>query len=103
MFPIYLKFRGGKGVATFLGTVLALSFPLGLAACGTWLAVAVITRYSSLSALVAVASLPVWILTLNSGPYLILSFALMLLIYIRHWPNIRRLKAGTETKIGKKG
>ena len=103
LFPIYLKFRGGKGVATFLGTVLALSFPLGLAACGTWLAVAVITRYSSLSALVSVASLPVWILTLNSGPYLILSFALMLLIYIRHWPNIRRLKAGTETKIGKKG
>ena len=61
LFPVWLKFRGGKGVATFLGIMLALAWPAGLAACATWLAVAFATRYSSLAALVAAAATPLWL------------------------------------------
>ncbi|MCV2883017.1 glycerol-3-phosphate 1-O-acyltransferase PlsY [Actibacterium sp. XHP0104] len=103
LFPVYLGFRGGKGVATYLGTMLALYWPLGLAACATWLIVAVLTRYSSLSALVSVASLPLWMLFFERGEFMFLCLALTVLIYAKHWPNLRRLKAGTEPKIGKKG
>lgn len=100
LFPIYLGFKGGKGVATFLGTVLALAWPVGLAACATWLCVAVAFRYSSVAALAAVAALPVWAMNLGHGKMLILSIVLMLLVYVRHWENIQRLKRGEETKIG---
>lgn len=102
LFPIYLGFKGGKGVATFLGTILALSWPMGLAACATWLIVAVLFRYSSVAALAAVASLPIWAMNFGLYHMLALSVFLMVLVYVRHWENIRRLKAGTETKIGKK-
>jgi len=102
LFPVYLGFKGGKGVATFLGTLLALAWPVGLAACGTWLAVAVVTRYSSLSALVAAALAPLWMLVFGHGEALLLGGVLTLLIYARHWQNLQRLKAGTEPKIGKK-
>ncbi|MBK1635577.1 glycerol-3-phosphate 1-O-acyltransferase PlsY [Rhodovulum adriaticum] len=102
LFPVYLGFKGGKGVATFLGTLLALAWPVGLAACGTWLAVAVALRYSSLSALVAAALAPVWALLLGHGSMTVLGALLAVLIYIRHAANIRRLIAGTEPKIGKK-
>ena len=102
-FPVYLRFKGGKGVATYLGTMLALSWPIGLAACGTWLLVAVISRYSSLSALLSVASLPLWMLALGQPQMIALALCLIALIYWRHWENIQRLRAGTETKIGKKG
>lgn len=101
LFPIYLGFKGGKGVATFLGTILALAWPVGLAACATWLCVAVAFRYSSAAALAAVALLPVWALNLGYGNMLALNIVLMALVYVRHWENIQRLKAGTETKIGK--
>lgn len=103
LFPVYLGFRGGKGVATFLGTMLALYWPLGLAACATWLIVAVISRYSSLSALIAVASLPLWMKIFGTGQFLLLALALTVLIYAKHWPNLQRLKDGTEPKIGRKG
>ncbi|MHC0054237.1 glycerol-3-phosphate 1-O-acyltransferase PlsY [Actibacterium sp. D379-3] len=103
LFPVYLGFRGGKGVATFLGTMLALSWPVGLAACGTWLVVAAVTRYSSLSALIAAATSPMWMIYVGEGRMVLLGAALTVLIYLRHWPNLRRLKAGTEPKIGKKG
>ncbi|TCO71702.1 glycerol-3-phosphate 1-O-acyltransferase PlsY [Rhodovulum euryhalinum] len=103
LFPVYLGFRGGKGVATFLGTLLALAWPVGLAACGTWLAVAAALRYSSLSALVAAGLAPVWAVLLGRGEMAVLGVVLAVLIYVRHAANIRRLIAGTEPKIGKKG
>lgn len=102
LFPVYLRFRGGKGVATFLGTLLALAWPVGVVACGAWLICAVITRYSSLSALVAAATSPIFMVYTGNGQMLILGFLLTVLIYVRHWENIARLKAGTEGKIGLK-
>lgn len=100
LFPVYLGFRGGKGVATFLGTLLALAWPVGLLACGTWLITAVVTRYSSVSALVAAALSPLFMLFTGYGAALLLGLVFTLLVYIRHWENIERLKAGTESKIG---
>ncbi|WP_095588366.1 glycerol-3-phosphate 1-O-acyltransferase PlsY [Actibacterium ureilyticum] len=102
-FPIYLGFRGGKGVATFLGTLLALAWPVGLAACATWLVMALVARYSSLAALVAAALTPLWMVFLGYGTFILLGICLTILIYIRHAPNLKRLKAGTEPKIGQKG
>ena len=101
-FPIYLGFKGGKGVATWLGTILALSFPLGLAACATWLITALVFRISSLAALVAAALSPVVALLLGMPQYLLLSIALALLIFLRHRANIERLIAGDEPRIGRK-
>jgi glycerol-3-phosphate acyltransferase PlsY len=102
MFPVWLGFKGGKGVATFLGTLIALAWPVGLAACATWAVTAAITRISSLSALVAAALSGLWCFVFSRGDLLILTFALMVLVYIRHWPNLQRIKAGTEPKIGQK-
>jgi glycerol-3-phosphate acyltransferase PlsY len=102
LFPVWLGFKGGKGVATFLGTLIALAWPVGLAACATWAVTAAITRISSLSALVAAALSGIWCFVFSRGDLLILTFALMVLVYIRHWPNLQRIKAGTEPKIGQK-
>jgi glycerol-3-phosphate acyltransferase PlsY len=102
-FPIFTGFRGGKGVATFLGTILALFWPAGLAACATWLLVAAVTRYSSLSALVAAALSPVAMALLGRPEAILLCVCLAVLIAIRHKDNIARLRNGTETKIGQKG
>jgi glycerol-3-phosphate acyltransferase PlsY len=101
-FPVWLGFRGGKGVATFLGLLLALAWPVGIAACATWLVTALIARISSLSALMAAALAPVWIMVLGHGEMLILSLILGGIIFWRHKDNIARLRAGTEPKIGKK-
>ena len=98
--PVWLGFRGGKGVATFLGVLLALAFPAGLAACATWLAVAVLARISSLSALVAAAAAPVWLALLGRADALALALALAALVWLRHAANIRRLVAGEEPRIG---
>lgn len=103
IFPVWLEFKGGKGVATFLGTLLALAWPVGLAACGTWLVVAAIWRISSLAALVAAASSTLWMLVFGHGQMMILGAILTLVVYWRHAENIKRIKAGTEPKIGKKG
>ncbi|WP_093991418.1 glycerol-3-phosphate 1-O-acyltransferase PlsY [Flavimaricola marinus] len=102
-YPVWLRFKGGKGVATFLGIVLALSFPLGLAACATWAAVAAVTRWSSMAALLAAGFTPVWAMFLGPGEVIVLTMALAVLIYVRHSANIARLRAGTEPKIGQKG
>jgi glycerol-3-phosphate acyltransferase PlsY len=102
LFPVWLGFKGGKGVATFLGTLIALAWPVGLAACATWAVTAAITRISSLSALAAAALSGIWCFVFSRGDLLILTFALMVLVYIRHWPNLQRIKAGTEPKIGQK-
>nr|WP_210730642.1 glycerol-3-phosphate 1-O-acyltransferase PlsY [Roseibacterium persicicum] len=101
-YPVFLGFRGGKGVATFLGTLLALAWPVGLAACATWAAVAAVTRISSLSALVAAALSPVWAFLLGRGDAVLLLVLLAVLILLRHEANIRRLVAGTEPRIGRK-
>ena len=102
LYPVWLGFKGGKGVATFLGTLLALAWPVGLAACATWLVTAAVTRISSLSALVAAATAGLWCFFFNRGDILFLTFALMVLVYVRHWANLKRIKAGTEPKIGAK-
>ena len=102
LYPVWLRFKGGKGVATFLGTLLALSWPVGLAVCGTWLAAAAIFRMSSLAALVAAASAGMWVFAFGSGRMLFLVLILTILVYVRHWANIERIKAGTEPKIGAK-
>ncbi|MEI4471439.1 glycerol-3-phosphate 1-O-acyltransferase PlsY [Frigidibacter sp. MR17.24] len=101
-FPVWLRFKGGKGVATFLGTMLALGWPVGLAACALWLAAALAFRISSLSALIAsVLAAPV-AAALGRGEMVVLILALAALVWIRHLPNIKRLLAGTEPRIGKK-
>jgi glycerol-3-phosphate acyltransferase PlsY len=101
-FPVFLGFRGGKGVATFLGTLLALHWPVGLAACGLWLLTAAATRYSSLSALVAAALSPVAAWALGYSETALLCALLAALIAWRHRGNIRRLASGTEPRIGHK-
>lgn len=101
-FPIWLRFRGGKGVATFLGLMLALAWPVGLAACATWAVTAAILRYSSAAALLAAGLSPVWALVLGRGDVLFLSLALAILIYFRHAGNIMRLHRGQEPRIGQK-
>jgi acyl phosphate:glycerol-3-phosphate acyltransferase len=103
IFPVWLGFKGGKGVATFLGTLLALAWPVGLATCASWLVAAFIGRISSLAALVAAASSTLWMLVLGEGQMMVLGAILTLLVYWRHAENIKRIKAGTEPKIGKKG
>lgn len=100
LFPVWLGFKGGKGVATFLGILLALAWPVGLAACAMWLITAVVFRISSLAALVAAATSVVWLMVFHQGRMVILVFILTVLVYIRHWANIQRLKAGTEPRIG---
>lgn len=103
LYPLYFGFSGGKGVATTLGVVLAMSPPVGLAACLTWLATAAITRYSSLAALVAVGLTPVYTLLWTRQAALTLATALIAAILAwRHRENIARLRAGTESRIGRK-
>ncbi|MFU8881352.1 MAG: glycerol-3-phosphate 1-O-acyltransferase PlsY [Rhodobacterales bacterium] len=101
-YPVWLRFQGGKGVATFIGLVLALAWPVGLAVCATWLIVAASTRISSFAALAAAAVSTVWMVLLGAGEALFLGAALTLLIFWRHRSNIARLRAGTEPKIGQK-
>ena len=102
LFPVWLGFKGGKGVATFLGTVLALDWRLGLAACGIWLVVALIGRISSLSALVAAALTPFLGWWLDGGRMALVTAFMAALIFIRHRANIERIMSGTEPRIGKR-
>ncbi|MFA8441043.1 glycerol-3-phosphate 1-O-acyltransferase PlsY [Yoonia sp.] len=99
-FPVWLRFKGGKGVATYFGILLAVNWHIGLIACALWLVVAAVSRYSSLAALVTAGWTPLIIGFITTGEMFFLSAALCLLIYIRHWPNIQRLRKGTESKIG---
>ena len=101
-FPVWLGFKGGKGVATFMGTLFALNVVAGLFAGATWLAVAKLMKYSSLSALVAAAATPLVLFTLGKPAYAVAALVMTLLIFIRHKANITRLLAGEEPKIGAK-
>lgn len=103
MYPVWLKFKGGKGVATVLGTLLAISPMIGIAVCLTWLASAVLFRVSSLSALIALASSPFWVLWISGNIMLMkLCLILALLVFSRHRDNIARLWSGEEAIIGQK-
>lgn len=101
-FPVWLGFKGGKGVATFLGTLLAMWFPAGIFACLMWLAGAYVSRYSSLSALVAAAASPFVLFAMGKPTFSIAAIFMTLLIFIRHKENIARLLKGVEPKIGAK-
>ena len=100
MFPVWLKFRGGKSVATTLGVWLALAWPVGVAACATWLAVAALTRYSSLAGLVALCAAPLYAHYFADAQRVQLGLLLAVLVVLRHHANIRRLVTGREPKIG---
>ena len=102
LFPVWLGFRGGKGVATFLGTTLALFWPVGFIACGLWLGTAALTRISSLSALVAALGVPVFALIFGLYGLAGVTAFMAVLILIRHRANIQRLLNGTEPRIGRK-
>ncbi len=101
-FPIWLRFRGGKGVATTIGVLLALAWPVGLITCAVWLAVAVVFRYSSLAALVSLAASPFFMFWLADTPRTVIAVLMALLAFARHHENIRRLFKGEESKIGGK-
>jgi glycerol-3-phosphate acyltransferase PlsY len=100
LFPVWLKFRGGKGVATYIGILLGLAWPVALVFCGIWLAVAAATRYSSLAALIASAATPVaaWMMTAGQAAPLLAAMTVML--WFMHRANIARLMAGRESRIG---
>ena len=102
LFPVWLGFKGGKGVATYIGLLLGLAWPVALVFCATWLIVAAVTRYSSLSALLASLACPLalwWMGALREADLFIL---LTIFLWLMHRENIQRLLAGTEGKIGSK-
>jgi glycerol-3-phosphate acyltransferase PlsY len=102
LFPVWLGFKGGKGVATFLGITFALFWPVGLLLAATWLMVAFVWRVSSLSALIAIALSPVYFFAFGQRDYVPLAVLLAALIVFMHRENIRRLLAGQEPRIGSK-
>ncbi len=103
LFPVFLKFQGGKGVATALGVLLAISGWMGLAVLATWLLVAIVFRYSSLAALIAAIAAPVYAMLIHLRPELVMAIAVMSLLLIwRHKKNIKNLMTGKESKIGSK-
>jgi acyl phosphate:glycerol-3-phosphate acyltransferase len=101
LFPVWLEFKGGKGVATYIGVLLALDWPAAIAFCLIWLAVAALTRYSSLAALAASAATPVLLWIFGKVTEAELFALLAMLTWIMHRANIARLVQGTEGKIGK--
>jgi glycerol-3-phosphate acyltransferase PlsY len=99
LFPVWLGFKGGKGVATTLGTLLALAWPVGLIGCAVWLAMALVFRISSLAALTAMAAAPVAAAILYGIEFALPVLAIALLVWWKHAANIRRLLAGQEPRI----
>src|SRR5579862_9762758 len=102
LFPVWLKFRGGKGVAVYIGILIGLFWPAAVLFCAIWLATAVLTRYSSLSALIASVITPLFLLLLGHSALALLSAVLTLLLLYMHRANIQRLRTGTEGKIGQR-
>ena len=103
LYPVFLKFKGGKGVATAAGVLLAIDPWLGLATLGTWLFIAFTLRYSSLAALIAATAAPIYAVLLWGANGITLAVGLIAMALIgKHWPNLQRLMAGSEPKIGTK-
>ena len=102
IFPVWLRFKGGKGVATFIGVMLAAYWPTGLLIIATWLVVAYFSRISSLSALVAAALAPAYTIAMGNLPYALLAFVLAVVIFFTHHENVHRLWRGEEPRIGAK-
>jgi glycerol-3-phosphate acyltransferase PlsY len=100
-FPVWLKFKGGKGVATFLGILLGLHWPTMVIAALVWIATAALTRYSSLSALLATAAAPIALLVFGLQEAAVVVVVLTAIVWIRHRANLKRLMAGQETRIGR--
>ncbi|HEY4406199.1 MAG TPA: glycerol-3-phosphate 1-O-acyltransferase PlsY [Xanthobacteraceae bacterium] len=101
IFPVWLSFKGGKGVATYIGLLIGLAWPAALVFCLIWLAVAALTRYSSLAGLVAGAAMPPVLWLISDQRTALLFVLLTALVWIRHRANIARLLDGTEPKIGR--
>ena len=102
IFPVWLGFKGGKGVATYIGILLALNWIIGLVFCAVWLVIALAQRYSSLAALTAAATAPMFAFSF-SGPRLTwATMFLTIMLFITHRENIKRLLKGTESRIGDK-
>ena len=102
LFPVWLGFKGGKGVATTLGTLIAVNWMVGIGACLTWLVIAFLFRMSSLSALVAVALAPLYAYFLGTPAQIVFAAFAAILVWIRHHENIGRLLKGEEPRIGRK-
>jgi glycerol-3-phosphate acyltransferase PlsY len=100
--PVWLKFKGGKGVATFIGVLLAIYWPVGLLVIATWLAMAFLLKYSSLSALVAAALAPAYMIAFGELTFAVFALILTIVLFITHHENIYRLWHGTEPRIGQK-
>jgi glycerol-3-phosphate acyltransferase PlsY len=100
LFPVWLRFRGGKGVATYIGILIALAWHAAVVFCLVWLVVAAVSRYSSLAALVASLATPLFLWSEGYLQEAQLFALLTVLLWVKHWPNIARLGAGTEGKIG---
>lgn len=100
VFPAWLGFKGGKGVATYIGVLLALNWIVGLIFCATWLVIAFAQKYSSLAALTAAATAPIFAYVVSGLQLAAAAGALSIVLIFRHWTNIRRLWDGTEPKIG---
>lgn len=103
LFPVWIGFKGGKGVATYLGILIGLAWPAALIFAAVWIITALLTRYSSLSALVAALIAPIVIYIRGEQTIAALFAILTILIFITHRTNIKRLLNGTESKIGSKG
>ncbi len=101
-FPVWLGFKGGKGVATTLGVLIVVAWPVGVLACATWLLTAGTFRYSSLAALIALAASPFYGIWFIGPEVAVMAGGLAVLAFIRHHANIKRLVSGQETKIGQK-
>ena len=99
LFPVWLRFKGGKGVATFLGALLGLSLFAGAAACATWLCLAFLTRFSSVASLSAALTGPLWLWVFGSADAIAATAFMSVLVWIRHASNIRRLIDGKESKL----
>jgi glycerol-3-phosphate acyltransferase PlsY len=102
LYPVWLGFKGGKGVATYIGAVFGIFWPAGLMFCGLWLATALMTRISSLSALVACVAAPLYPLLLGEWMIGTLLFVMSVLVFHKHSENIQRIRSGEEPKIGAK-
>jgi glycerol-3-phosphate acyltransferase PlsY len=101
MFPIWLRFKGGKGVATGFGVLIAVAWPVALLAGATWAVVAAVVRISSVASLTACALAPIFAFGLTDRPVVYLSLTCAVLVWVRHHANIRRILSGTEPRIGR--